>query len=75
MRIFNIREGFTAADDVLPKRFNETPSCSPLKGIDPEQFIRSRADYYKLQGWNTAGIPRKTTLDRLGIKWAALHLA
>ncbi len=74
MRIFNIREGFTAEDDVLPKRFNETPPSSPLKGIDPEQFIRSRGDYYRLHGWNEAGIPRKATLKRLGIDWAASHL-
>ena len=74
MRIFNLREGFTAEEDVLPKRFNETPACSPLQGIDPEQFIRSRADYYHLQGWNEAGIPRKATLKRLGIDWAAAQL-
>ena len=74
MRIFNIREGFTVKDDVLPKRFNETPADSPLNGIDPEQFIRSRGDYYQLQGWDEAGIPRKTTLKRLGIDWAASHL-
>jgi len=71
MRIFNIREGFTEKDDILPKRFNETPQDGPLKGIDPEQFARSRRDYYQLMGWDEAGIPEKATLERLGIDWAA----
>ncbi|MCK5517184.1 MAG: hypothetical protein KAI39_09945, partial [Desulfobulbaceae bacterium] len=69
MRIFNIREGFTMEDDVLPRRFSETPADSPLEGIDLEQFARSRGEYYQLQGWDEAGIPRKKTLERLGIKW------
>jgi aldehyde:ferredoxin oxidoreductase len=71
MRIFNIREGFTEKDDILPGRFNETPQGGPLKGIDPEQFIRSRRDYYQLMGWNEAGVPEKATLEKLGIGWAA----
>jgi len=74
MRIFNTREGFTIEDDVLPERFNETPSDGPLKGIDFEQFVRSRGDYYQLQGWDEMGIPRKKTLQRLDIGWAASFL-
>lgn len=74
MRIFNIREGFTAEDDILPERFNETPLDSHLKGIDSEQFVRSREDYYQLQGWDESGIPRKATLERLGIDWTASFL-
>lgn len=74
MRIFNTREGFTIEDDVLPERFSEAPPDSPLKGIDFEQFVRSRADYYQLQGWDEKGIPRKKTLNRLDIGWAASFL-
>ena len=75
MRIFNIREGFTKEDDVLPRRFNETPANSPLKGIDSEQFSRSRGEFYQLQGWDEDGIPRKATLKRLGIDWAVARLS
>ena len=39
-RIFNIREGFSEKDDVLPKRFADTPSDGPLKGINPERLAR-----------------------------------
>ena len=74
MRIFNLREGFTINDDTLPRRFNETPGDSPLEGIDAEQFSRSRRDYYQLQGWDIMGIPKKSTLKRLGIEWAASFL-
>ncbi len=73
-RILNLREGYTADDDVLPERFSETPPNSPLKGIDSELFLRARSDYYHLQGWDEKGIPRKATLKRLGIEWAAKHL-
>ena len=72
MRLFNIREGFTAKDDILPKRFNTTPKDSPLKGIDPEQFVQSRNDYFQLMGWDEEGIPTKETLGKLGIEWAAV---
>ena len=71
MRMFNIREGFTKEDDALPKRFNETPADGPLQGIDPEQFSRSRGEFYQLQGWDEDGFPRKSTLKRLGIEWSA----
>ena len=74
MRIFNLREGFTIKDDILPRRFNHTPHEGPLKGIDSELFARSRRDYYQLQGWDELGIPKKTTLRRLGIEWAASFL-
>ena len=71
MRMFNIREGFTKEDDVLPKRFSETPEDGPLEGIDAEQFSRSRGEFYQLQGWDEDGFPRKSTLKRLGIEWSA----
>ena len=71
MRLFNLREGFTMKDDTLPQRFNQTPHDSPLKGMDTEQFARCRRDYYQLQGWDETGIPKKSTLKRLDIGWAA----
>jgi len=71
MRLFNIREGFTVKDDILPKRFNTTPTDSPLKGIHPDQFVQSRKDYFQLMGWDDEGIPTKETLEKLGISWAS----
>jgi aldehyde:ferredoxin oxidoreductase len=48
-RRFNIREGFTLTDDLLPKRFLEGAKGLPLKAM--------LAEYYISRGWNEAGIP------------------
>lgn len=74
MRIFNIREGFTIKDDILPKRFSTTPSNSPLRGIDPELFVKTRGTYYRLMGWDKNGIPTAKKLAALGIDWTAEYL-
>jgi aldehyde:ferredoxin oxidoreductase len=48
-RRFNLREGFTARDDMLPQRFLEGPQGLPLKEM--------LAEYYALRGWNAMGEP------------------
>jgi aldehyde:ferredoxin oxidoreductase len=48
-RIFNLREGFTSKDDMLPQRFLEGPGGLPLRDM--------LAEYYALRGWDQAGIP------------------
>ncbi len=56
-RAFNVREGLTAADDTLPKRFFQ----EPLENGDivtTETFERLKADYYRLRGWNSDGTLR-----------------
>ena len=44
-RIFNVREGFTPADDTLPARLFE-PMEGPLDGerVDPQAFEQALAD-------------------------------
>jgi len=73
-RIFNIREGFSEKDDTLPKRFNESPSDGPLKGIDPERFAEGRKMYYRLMGWDETGVPTLSKLTELEIEWAAAEI-
>jgi aldehyde:ferredoxin oxidoreductase len=61
-RIFNIREGISSKDDVLPSRFyNEISPKGKPKGrkIDKIEFEKARAEYYALRGWNEDGIPPK----------------
>lgn len=65
-RLFNLREGLTAADDTLPDRLLKTPqeegrpdTVVPLDKMLPR--------YYAVRGWNTKGIPTEITLKRLGI--------
>jgi aldehyde:ferredoxin oxidoreductase len=75
-RIFNIREGFSAADDTLPHRFTTSPSEGPLKGvsIDPEKLAEAQRVYYQMLGWNESGIPSYARLVELNIEWASEYL-
>ena len=79
-RLFSLREGLTAADDSLPDRLTKTPQ--PKRGINNEHIAddsSTRADYvvplekllkkyYKVRGWDAAGVPKKSTLKRLKIE-------
>jgi aldehyde:ferredoxin oxidoreductase len=61
-RNFNVREGFSAKDDVLPSRFyNEKSPEGDPKGIkiDMAEFEKARAEYYSLRGWNVNGVPHQ----------------
>lgn len=56
-RQFNMQEGFTAADDRLPKRFHKEalPEGGSLSEADMEYMLQ---DYYRLRGWDNQGIPQ-----------------
>ncbi|MBN1178963.1 MAG: aldehyde ferredoxin oxidoreductase, partial [Anaerolineae bacterium] len=71
-RLFNLREGFTAADDVLPQRFFEPFEAGPSKGnaLPPETFAEARKTLYLMLGWNADGTPLPWKLQQLGISWA-----
>jgi len=73
-RIFNLREGFSAKDDTLPKRFYTTPTDSPLKGIDPQKLRQAQKTYYRIMGWDEQGIPTREKLKELQIDWAEPYL-
>jgi aldehyde:ferredoxin oxidoreductase len=73
-RIFNLREGFSTKDDVLPKRFQSTPADGPLKGLDAERFAEAQKTYYRMMGWDETGVPTRASLAELGIGWAAKYL-
>ena len=69
-RLFNLREGFTADDDRLPRRVRRAFSRGPLAGkaISDEQFEWARRRYYEMMGWDGAtGVPSAAALARLGI--------
>ncbi len=70
-RLFNVREGFTAADDKLPDRFFRPKRDGVLsnKYYDPRQLEKARSYYYTLMGWDArTGIPTPEKLVELGIK-------
>jgi aldehyde:ferredoxin oxidoreductase len=56
-RRFNLREGITAKDDTLPKRFFDEPLGKDEKTIRREDLQKMLQDYYSLRGWNSEGVP------------------
>ena len=69
MRLFNIREGFTAADDVLPERYFQPKTDGVLANIniDRKKYEKARQYYYILMGWDSNGIPLPEKVDELYI--------
>jgi len=69
-RMYNLREGFTAADDNLPLRFYRPKTDGGLsdKPLDPAQMQKCKRYYYVLMGWDAGtGIPLPEKLDELSI--------
>ena len=72
-RLFNLREGFTAKDDVIPERFFEEPIPEgPLKGqkVDRAEFEAMKELYYQMMGWEgSTGVPLKAKRYELDLDW------
>jgi aldehyde:ferredoxin oxidoreductase len=69
-RLFNLREGFSMADDQLPQRMFEPLQNGKLKGIglDPEAFDHALRLYYQMAGWSADGVPGEAKLAELGLE-------
>lgn len=68
-RTFNVREGVSRKDDILPERLAEALKEGGSAG---ESFTKSDLDslldeYYSLRGWTKNGIPTKETLHKLDL--------
>ena len=68
-RLFNIREGITRADDILPPKFWKAETIGPSSGmkafVNVDDFERSLEKFYLLRGWSSEGIPEHETLEKL----------
>ncbi len=64
-RLYNLREGFTRDDDVLPARFFTEKVNGRV--INREEFLKTRDEYYRMRGWDEHGVPTKRTMTRLGL--------
>lgn len=64
-RMFNVREGFTKKDDILPRRSLEEPLPEgPAKG----QVVHLKPmlnEYYRLREWDENGIPTEEKVKEL----------
>jgi len=70
-RAYNVREGFTATDDMIPERMFEGIREGPKKGyaVPLEDFLKAIKSYYRLVGWNEEGVPTEETLTDLDVAW------
>ncbi len=72
-RLFNLREGFTPADDTLPDRLFSPLENGSLKGIciSKDDFRRALTTLYMLKSWDCiTGIPKPEKLRDLNLSWA-----
>ena len=75
-RIYNLREGFTSADDWLPPRMFTPQTSGALSetAVVPEELRNAIDLYYQMMGWDGEGVPRTGTLHELGVGWALDYL-
>jgi len=65
-RLVNIRDGYDASTDVLPKKmFNAAKQGARAGKVPPLREMLY--DYYQLRGWDENGEPNAATLQRLGL--------
>lgn len=72
LRAFNIRHGISPESDLPSTRYSSAPVDGPVAGktVRPH-WNRMLADYYRLMGWDENGVPKRETLEALGIKQVA----
>ncbi|MCL4560336.1 MAG: aldehyde ferredoxin oxidoreductase family protein [Chloroflexi bacterium] len=68
-RLFNIRQGFTAADDRLPEKMFVEIKSGPKAGrvVDPGGAPIAIQLYYGMMGWDAGGVPTLAKLAELGL--------
>jgi len=78
-KAFNVREGWRREDDAPPERWVKEPQPnSGTKGehVHPEEFQQMLDEYYTRRGWDReTGLPRRETLETLGLDYVADELA
>jgi aldehyde:ferredoxin oxidoreductase len=68
MRAFNLESGIIAKEDRPSARYGSTPVDGPTEGISIMPYWDDMLqNYYNLMGWTTLGVPKKETLEHLGI--------
>lgn len=70
MRLFNLREGLTSADDILPERFFQPKTDGVLSNlfIDRKKYEKAKKFYYALMGWDVNGVPLPEKVEELCIE-------
>jgi aldehyde:ferredoxin oxidoreductase len=66
-RLYNLREGFTKADDTLPKRLLEEPVAEGPSQGHTVRLEGMLEEYYQFRGWDEDGVPKQKKLIELGL--------
>jgi aldehyde:ferredoxin oxidoreductase len=77
MRVYNLREGLSKKDDVLPERFYQRPiDFGRLQGtvFDRAEFAKLVEMLYAMNGWDADGVPLPATLYDHHLEWAISYL-
>jgi aldehyde:ferredoxin oxidoreductase len=70
VRLYNLKAGFTAADDTLPEKLTKQALREgPHDGrvLSQENLEQMKALYYHLRGWDEEGRPKDHKLRELGL--------
>jgi aldehyde:ferredoxin oxidoreductase len=69
-RAFNVREGFSRKDDILPLRFTTEPlkNAGPYTGEVVRNLDGLIDEYYRLMGYTEDGIPTAEKLREIGLE-------
>jgi aldehyde:ferredoxin oxidoreductase len=66
-RMFNLKAGFTSADDNLPERLLKCPiKTGPSKG-EISHLGDMLPEYYQLRGWDEQGVPTPEKIKELAL--------
>lgn len=66
-RLYNLREGFSQADDTLPERLlNEPVPEGPSAGFTVK-LAPMLEEYYQFRGWDANGVPKPAKLKELAL--------
>jgi aldehyde:ferredoxin oxidoreductase len=71
-RAVNLREGFEAEHDALPKRMYgpfRSDNSRTGKPLDPAEVQDAVRRMYRRLGWDERGVPTRDALEGLGIGW------
>lgn len=66
-RLFNVREGFTRAQDTLPARNLSQPLVVGAGSGQVVELAPMLDEYYRLMGWDENGVPTPERLQELGV--------
>ena len=73
-RAFNVREGFSRADDTLPERLFQPLENGALQGVavPKAEFEQTMTEVYRHKGWDAeTTAPTRARLRELDIEWVA----